>query len=69
MRRYTQVQQSLQQPGYECGAGHAQVAGLPVDRRVQPRSGFGVETDVGPIGGKRRDAIAPLAKPGQVIGN
>ena len=69
------IQQALEQAGDQRGAGDAQVAGLFVDRRVQAGSGLGVETDVGPVGGKRRDPRRPLAQldrgrrgPGSAIG-
>ena len=57
-RCHPDVQQTLEQSGDQRGAGDAQIAGSFVDRRVQAGSGLGIETDVGPVGGKRGDPVA-----------
>ena len=60
------VEQTLQQPGDERGARHAVVAGLAVDRGVDPGPGLGVDADVAEVGGKRCDPVFPFAETGQV---
>jgi hypothetical protein len=44
--RHPGIQQALEQARDQRGAGDAQMAGSFIDRRMQPGSGFGVETDV-----------------------
>jgi len=65
-RGHAGVQQSLEQTGNQRSACHTQVCCALIDRRVQPRPGLSVETDVGPVRGERRDPIPPLAQPGEI---
>ncbi len=63
---HAEVQQALQQACDQRGARHAVVAGRTVDRGVDAGPGFGVDTDVAEVGGKRRDPVPPFAEPIQV---
>jgi hypothetical protein len=69
MRRHPGIEQTFEEPRYQCGAGYAQITGSFIYGGVQASPGFRVETDVGPIGGKRGDPATPLTQFVEVEGS
>ena len=63
------VQQALEQTGDQGPAGHHDLAAPVVDVGVEARPGLGVEPDVAPVGGERRDLLRPLADAGDLVGH
>ncbi len=68
-RDHPAVEQTLEQARDQGGAGDHDLPAPVVDVGVEPGPGLGVETDVAPVGGERRDLLRPLANAGHLVGH